>query len=847
MKKHFLLGAFLLVATIINAQNIAFTDVNFKNFLTQSTGLTSWNLQGVQTAIDLNKDGEIEQTEAENIGILLINNTQITSLEGIENFKNLKRFTCIGNQITSLNLSNLSKLEFLECRDNLKLKSVNISGLNNLQDINITRNGLTSLVFTSLEKAKKIQLYGNQFTDLTIEELPNLQELSLGESSLHKNLTVKNCPLLKIINAQSGGIENLILSDLNSLEELYLNNQKITALNTSTLNNLKQINISTNLLTQLDFSKNLKLERISCDRNKLTTLTLGDKPELNELYCEVNNLTILDDLSNAKKLRLLNCSNNKLKTLDVSLNPLLQDIACATNELEFLSLKNGLSGYFSFNFLQNPNLKFVCCDLDDEEAIKKEIIRLKFNKASVSTYCSFTPGGDYNIIKGKVNFDKKLNQCSSESHPYDQLKIKVTSGNTTGYTYTNKKGEYVVYTQKGTHVIAPMVGDQHYNILSSTENPINFLDNKNNVTIKDFCLAPKEEKLKDLEVKILHTMTEPPGFVNKFLLTYRNLGNEVINGKVELFLNRDIIDYLKFNIQPVEKSKGLFVWTYTDLKPFETREIYFELATNKPTDPNFPVNAGDIFEARGDAFELNAQDEILNQDTFQHVNVITNSLDPNDKTCLQGESISPAMVGQYLDYIIRFENLGTANAKFVVIKDIIDTNVFDVESFEVTSASHNYKLDITQGNKLEFFFENINLPFDNDNNDGFVAFKIKTKTDLKLGTQIKNKAEIFFDFNFPIITNEYVTTVKEPTLSISNEDQLLNGNRELIAYPNPTQDILFFNIEVDQIEIYNTNGQLLKSHQLKSNSIDLSELPHGLYFIKLVAQNKTHVQKLLKE
>ncbi len=62
-------------------------------------------------------------------------------------------------------------------------------------------------------------------------------------------------------------------------------------------------------------------------------------------------------------------------------------------------------------------------------------------------------------------------------------------------------------------------------------------------------------------------------------------------------------------------------------------------------------------------------------------------------------------------------------------------------------------LKLQHNNKVEFIFENINLPFDDANNDGFVAFKIKTKSSLVLGDTFSNSANIYFDYNFPIVTN----------------------------------------------------------------------------------------------
>ncbi|MBL0101355.1 MAG: hypothetical protein IPP49_16055 [Saprospiraceae bacterium] len=167
-----------------------------------------------------------------------------------------------------------------------------------------------------------------------------------------------------------------------------------------------------------------------------------------------------------------------------------------------------------------------------------------------------------------------------------------------------------------------------------------------------------------------------------------------------------------------------------------------------------PVNAGD---------KLYLTASILDN-IFTLENTVVGSYDPNDKTCLQGDRVHPDMIGKYVDYLIRFENTGTYAAENVVVKDIIDTKIFDVSSLQITDASHEVYTRI-EGNKVEFIFENIQLPFDDANNDGYIAFKIKTLPTLVLGDSLKNLADIYFDYNFPIRTNEAQTTVAFPVFT----------------------------------------------------------------------------------
>jgi transcriptional regulator with GAF, ATPase, and Fis domain len=59
-----------------------------------------------------------------------------------------------------------------------------------------------------------------------------------------------------------------------------------------------------------------------------------------------------------------------------------------------------------------------------------------------------------------------------------------------------------------------------------------------------------------------------------------------------------------------------------------------------------------------------------NAESFETLNqTVVNSLDPNDKICLEGNKITPEMVGKYVHYSIHFENSGNFSISFC--KDLI--------------------------------------------------------------------------------------------------------------------------------------------------------------------------------
>ena len=144
----------------------------------------------------------------------------------------------------------------------------------------------------------------------------------------------------------------------------------------------------------------------------------------------------------------------------------------------------------------------------------------------------------------------------------------------------------------------------------------------------------------------------------------------------------------------------------------------------------------------------------------------------------------------------------------------------------------------------EFIFENIQLPFDDENNDGYVMFKIKTKPNLQLNDTFSNTAKIYFDYNLPIVTNTYTTAVR--TLGT---DELISTNEAISIYPNPVKDQVHFKTKeaILKAEVYDANGRLIFVSPVQNNTMDVKDLSKGNYIIKMYSNKGFSTQKMIKE
>lgn len=514
------------------------------------------------------------------------------------------------------------------------------------------------------------------------------------------------------------------------------------------------------------------------------------------------------------------------------------------NAFETLFLKNGNFYGVPYNFFSDApeNLQFICADDQNVDFYAAIITNLGLD-CEVNSYCSFTPGGTFYTMTASNTFDSNNNGCDVTDITLPNLKFNVTNGTQTGTFIVNQSGNYSIPVSSGTHTITPVLENPTYFNISPASATVTFPDTTSPFS-QNFCITPNGIN-RDLEVTIIPINPSIPGFNANYKIVYRNIGNvNIAMGTVGLDYNDNTLDYVSSLPSTEVLPVGNLYWTFLNLQPFETRTIDVSFNLNSPTETP-ALNSGDLLSFTASVNTSVGDDVNTSNNVITLPQIVVNSFDPNDKTCLEGTSITPDMIGKYVHYMIRFENTGTFAAQNIVVKDMIDQSKFDISSLIPLNASHNFTTRIA-GNKVEFIFENINLPFDDASNDGYIVFKIKTVPTLVLGDSFSNSASIYFDYNFPIVTDPAVTTFAV----LGNED--FEFSKYLTVYPNPVNDLLKItskqNIELRSMEIYNMIGQLVISVPNANgiSSIDVSSLPKGNYFLKVVSDKGTSNVKFIK-
>ena len=248
-----------------------FPDANFRAWLlSQSVG----------------EDSKLTKEEITSIVSMDLKELSIQNLKGIEHFTALKGLRCSNNQLTTIDVTNLKKLERLDCYNN-QLTALDISQNTVLNMLLCYNNQLTALDVSKNTALKTIVCYSNKLT----------------------TLDAANCTLLENFRCQENQLTSLIVPNSTALTYLSCRD---------------------NQLTSLDVTKNTALKVLLCHGNKLTTLNVNTLHALDTLYCYNNQLSALD-LSGCPALTRLSCYNNKLTTLDLTNNPLVNYVRCENN------------------------------------------------------------------------------------------------------------------------------------------------------------------------------------------------------------------------------------------------------------------------------------------------------------------------------------------------------------------------------------------------------------------------------------------------------------------------------------------------------------------------------------
>jgi len=919
MKKILPIVLFLSTCLYMNAQVVSIPDPNFLSAL-------------IANDVDINYDGQIQESEASLISELFMSNMGINNLDGIEFFIALEKLDCSRNNLSTLdivalkelrelilhrnkievfdislsnqgglpnlenleisenvlselNVSGLANLEFLGVRENQNLISINIEdcialtslelrhgmledinikGCTGLETLDLEDNNITEIDLSDLINLKFFFLDRNAITNLDVSGLTKLTEVQIFDLQSLVSLDATGCSALSSVMILQSSLENLILLECYALEDLVVHSGSLRGeLDLSGLTNLSLLDLlETNELTSLDLTNCARLTSLDLQSaNLLEHLNLSGCSALTDIMIYDSQLSILDlgNLSNLSYVHMsdgnlsdinlvgctnlldLNVSNNQLSVIDASECVNLSSLFCDNNQLTQLFIKNGSEESISLGL--NPNLKFICADAEQLESIQQELVLNDMDNVIVNSYCPYTFSSQPYKIKGENIFDFDNTGCNENDGLVPQVKYEISDGMNTGATISSSTGKYTVNLPEGDYTITPVIVNAALFNFFPESITVSFPGISSTVE-QDFCITPIGSK-DDVEISLIPVDQARPGFETHYRIIYKNNGNTIQSGRMLLNYSENLMDFVSSSDPSVVAGDGTLFWNYENLIPFESRSIDIVMEMNTPVEEP-PLNGDDVLSFIAKITIESGLDINPQNNQFVYRQLVVNSFDPNDKTCLDGSRISPDEVGDFVSYMVRFENTGSAEAVNIVVKDSIDAAVFDIRTLIPLESSHPMRTEI-EGDIVQFIFKDIYLPFDDANNDGFIVFKLKTWSNLAIGDELQNTAEIYFDFNAPIITNTTSTVVTETTATenISFSEDLLS------VHPNPTNDFIIISSDffMDQLVLFSIDGHLLFdqifSSPTKEKNLNLGEYLPGTYFLKVHMEDIIMYKKII--
>lgn len=334
------------------AQNIYFSDANFKAKLlsSSSNNYMASNQANENVPIDLNNDNEISVSEALNIVSLGIVGDNITNLQGLQFFTNLKNLYFDTDFISDFNLSGLVNLESLTIGNFFVANkgictNLDISDSINLEFLDIQTGALTTLdLSNNINLIEVIVKQEEPNLVVNFNGLVNLRKLRYG-SMLSASLDLSPCINLLEVGIVGAGFSAIDLSNSDILIKLGISGTNISTIDLSNNQNLEQLGLNNNnQLQNLNLENNSYISSLNLSGNNLTSLN-------------VNNLFLLDSF---------NCSNNQLT-----------DLYIKNNRIETSIILNN-----------NPNLNYVCSDANQVVLVQNNLNLSGIYNVVVNANCS---------------------------------------------------------------------------------------------------------------------------------------------------------------------------------------------------------------------------------------------------------------------------------------------------------------------------------------------------------------------------------------------------------------------------------------------------------------------------
>lgn len=464
------------------------------------------------------------------------------------------------------------------------------------------------------------------------------------------------------------------------------------------------------------------------------------------------------------------------------------------------------------------------------------------NGCSAVGYGSITPYC-LNIISGYMFYDSN-NNCVKDpgEQPLIGYSVYATNGSQVYYGWTDTLGFYTIEVGAGNFTVST---DNYYGcsqqLSACGSSTVNFSGIGSSANL-NFVMT----NISTYDLAVWASWTKAnPGFNKNYYIYYGNYSGSAFNGTATVTLKYDsVLVYIgSLGATPIHNATAhTLTWTINNIPSnYYTANIPLHAEFNVPVSVSVSSILHTEVSITPTANDCNPINNSLIVDQ-----VVTGSYDPNEKEVYPPGNITNQ--DSILTYTIHFQNTGNDTTHFVILIDSLPSEIYP-SSVTPIAYSHLYRwFSVTGlGGVLKVEFDPIYL-VDSATNEqaskGFITFRVKKKPNLTIGTQIKNKAYIYFDYNPPIITNTVVNTIVAPTSIIDIDDKIA-----VKVSPNPFSDVALVEVagmeQTFDFELYDVSGRSVRNIQgLNAGKffIKKEDLSSGIYMYRIITSGKVSAQ-----
>ena len=437
------------------------------------------------------------------------------------------------------------------------------------------------------------------------------------------------------------------------------------------------------------------------------------------------------------------------------------------------------------------------------------------------------------LISGRVYVDNNANCALNGGENLVPITIvELTPG--PYYATTNSNGQFTVQVPLGTYSLA----EQHPVLVQSC--PATAV--LSGPTLNNANVACAGGQPLDVQLTMANGPARP-GFEVLYAIAVDNL-TPATTGTVTLTMTFDpALSFISAIPQPTSVAGNVITWTapwFNMYTAFEHKDVNVRLQV--PPDVGL---IGTTLTASATIATQNTDNDLSNNSATT-LQTVTGSYDPNDKlanTSMGNSSVWLINQDEWIDYTIRFQNTGTDTAFNVLVTDTLPPTL-DPASIIWGASSHTHTRFLEGQGVLKFYFPNILLPDSNVNeplSHGFVGFRIRPRLPLLHGDEITNIANIYFDFNPPVITEPSVLVAEFSTGVLAQEQEVMR------LVPNPVTDELRIsaNSSIASLRVITADGRevLARSVRAANASIAVDQLQAGAYLLIATFTNGSEVRE----